>query len=209
MGASIAMADGFYQANRLVGDTRPIITAIGDSTFLHAGIPALINAVHTGARFVLLILDNRITAMTGFQPTAGNDTLADGTAAARQVSFPDLVQACGVDYVVETDPYEYGAFRATLRAAYDYCESPEGGVAVVIANRPCVLYDPGPVRQSPLPVMITVECDGCRYCLEAFECPSLVLRPDGSRVDIDEATCIECGQCVDACHKGFIQWKVQ
>ncbi|HEX6387314.1 MAG TPA: thiamine pyrophosphate-dependent enzyme [Anaerolineae bacterium] len=208
MGASIAMANGFYQANRLVGDTRPIIAAIGDSTFLHAGISALINAVHTGARFVLLILDNRTTAMTGFQPTAANDTLADGTAATRQVCIPDLVRACGVGFVVETDPYEHEAFRATLRAAYEHSQAPGGGVAVIIANRPCVLYDPSPVLQSPMPVVITEECDGCRYCLEAFECPALVLRPDGSRVDIDETICIDCGQCVDACYKGFIQWKI-
>jgi indolepyruvate ferredoxin oxidoreductase alpha subunit len=53
-------------------------------------------------------------------------------------------------------------------------------------------------------VVITEECDGCRYCLEAFECPALVLRPDNSRVDIDETICVECGQCIDACHKGFI-----
>lgn len=208
MGASIAMANGFYQANRLVDDTRPIIAAIGDSTFLHAGIPALINAVHTGARFVLLILDNRTTAMTGFQPTAAGDTLADGAAAARQLCFPDLVRACGVGFVVEADPYEHEAFRATLRAAYKHSQAPDGGVAVIIASRPCVLYDPSPVYQSPMPVVITEECDGCRYCLEAFECPALVLRPDGSRVDIDETICIDCGQCVDACYKGFIQWKI-
>jgi indolepyruvate ferredoxin oxidoreductase alpha subunit len=77
-------------------------------------------------------------------------------------------------------------------------------VAVIIAERPCVLYDPQPLRQEPMPVVITEECDGCRYCLEAFEGPALVLRPDKSRVDIDETICVECGQCVDACHKGFI-----
>jgi indolepyruvate ferredoxin oxidoreductase alpha subunit len=204
MGASITMADGFYQANRLVGDNRPIIATIGDSTFLHSGIVPLINAVHTGARFVLLILDNHTTAMTGFQPTAANTYLADGSEAARVISIPNLVRACGVNFVKEADPYDQPNFHTLLREAHAYTQAEDGGVAVIIADRPCVLYDAAPVRETPLPVIITEECDGCRYCIEAFECPALVLRSDKSRVDIDYKICIDCGQCIDACYKGFI-----
>lgn len=208
MGASVTMATGLYQANRLLDDGRPIVASIGDSTFLHSGVPALINAVHTGARFVLLILDNHTTAMTGFQPTAATERLSDGSQATSRVSFSQLVQACGVTFVREVDPYDGEPFRKVLRAAYEHSQAPEGGVAVVIANRPCVLFDPSPVRADPRPVLITEDCDGCRYCLEVFDCPALVLRDDGSRVDVDEKVCIECGQCVDACYKGFIQWQL-
>ena len=204
MGASVTMATGFYQANRLVGDRRPIMATIGDSTFLHSGIVPLVNAVHTGARFVLIILDNHTTAMTGFQPTAANEHLADGSEAARVVSIPEMVRACGVKHVRQTDPYDQDVFQSILREAYDYSQAEDGGVAVIIADRPCVLYDPSPVHENPVPVVITQECDGCRYCLEAFECPALVLRPDQSRVDIDYKICIDCGQCIDACYKGFI-----
>ncbi|MFN8456402.1 MAG: thiamine pyrophosphate-dependent enzyme [Anaerolineae bacterium] len=204
MGASVTMANGFYQANRMVGDNRPIIATIGDSTFLHSGIVPLINAVHTGARFVLLILDNHTTAMTGFQPTAANPFLADGSDAARVVSIPNLVRACGVSFIKEADPYDQSSFQALLREAHTYTQAEDGGMAVIIADRPCVLYDAAPVRETPLPVVITAECDGCRYCVEAFECPALVLRPDKSRVDIDYKICIDCGQCIDACYKGFI-----
>ena len=204
MGASVSIAAGFYQANRLVEDSRPIVASIGDSTFLHSGVEPLINAVHSDARFVLIILDNHTTAMTGFQPTAASDISTNANVSVREVSIPDLVRACGVTYSSVADPYDYEAFRGTLREAYDHSQAPEGGVAVIIAERPCVLYDPLPLRQEPLPVVITAECDGCRYCLEAFECPALVLRPDKSRVDIDETLCVECGQCIDACHKGFI-----
>jgi indolepyruvate ferredoxin oxidoreductase alpha subunit len=204
MGAAVSMADGLEKAARLTGDTRPILATIGDSTFLHAGIPPLINAVHTGSRFVLVILDNTTTAMTGFQPTAANARLADGAAAARQVVLADLVRACGVGHVAESDPYDQAAFRRMLRAAHAYTREPDGGVAVVIARRPCVLYDRLPLQEHPVPVLITEECDGCRFCLEAFECPALVLRADGSRVDLDERLCVDCGQCIDACYKGFI-----
>ena len=75
---------------------------------------------------------------------------------------------------------------------------------MIIADHPCVLCSPSPLHQALTPVAITEECDGCRYCLEAFACPALVLRPDGSRVDIDDRLCVECGQCINACHKGFI-----
>ncbi len=204
MGAAVTMANGFYQANRLVGDSRPIVSTIGDSTFLHSGIVPLINAVHTGARFVLIILDNHTTAMTGHQPTPANNYLADGSEATRVASIPNMVRACGVNFVKQTDPYNQETFQEILRDAYNHSQAEDGGVAVIIADRPCVLYDPSSVRDDPLPVVITEECDGCRYCVEAFECPALVLRPDKTRVDIDYKICVNCGQCIDACHKGFI-----
>lgn len=204
MGAAVTMADGLYKAGQVVGETRPIIATIGDSTFLHSGIVPLINAVHTGARFVLVVLDNHTTAMTGFQPTAESAFLADGSDADHKVSIADLVRACGVTFVESTDPYDQDGFRRLIREAYRHSQSPGGGVAVVIADRPCVLYEPALLRQDPVPVVITHECDGCRYCIEAFECPALVLRADRSRVDIDEKTCVDCGQCIDACFKGFI-----
>ena len=204
MGASITMANGFSQASRISNDDRAIIATIGDSTFLHSGVAPLINAVHTGARFVLLILDNHTTAMTGFQPTPANDRLADGSVAPRKASISDLVRACGVEYLKVTDPYEQENFTEVLKEAHAHTQAPDGGVAVIIADRPCVLYDRTPIIEHPLPVVVTDECDGCRFCTEAFECPALVLRPDGSRVDIDTKLCVDCGQCIDACYKGFI-----
>ena len=203
MGAAVTMATGFYHAARFTDDKRPIVALIGDSTFLHSGITPLVNAVHTGARFVLLILDNHTTAMTGAQPTPANDYSADGDLAAK-IPIPDIVRACGVKFVRIADPYDHEPFGALLKEAQTFTQSPEGGVAVIIADRPCVLYDRTPIAENPLPVVITEQCDGCRYCVEAFECPALVLRADKSRVDIDYRICVDCGQCIDACYKGFI-----
>lgn len=203
MGAAISMADGFYQAYHLDGDRRPIVATIGDSTFVHAGLPALANAVHTGARFVLVILDNGTTAMTGMQPTAESALLADGRAA-QPLSLEELAKACGVRFVRRMDPYQLGAFQALLEEAGRYVRAEEGGIAVVIAERACVLYDPLPVCQHPVPVTVTEACDGCKYCLVAFECPALVLNVAAGKVEIDRRTCIDCGQCIEACYKGAI-----
>jgi indolepyruvate ferredoxin oxidoreductase, alpha subunit len=114
------------------------------------------------------------------------------------------VRAAGVGFVRVADPYDQEPFADLLREAEAHSRHPDGSVAVIIADRPCILYDASPVETNPLPVVITEACDGCRYCTEAFECPALVLRPDGSRVDIDYRICVDCGQCIDACYKGFI-----
>ncbi|MEK7278949.1 MAG: thiamine pyrophosphate-dependent enzyme, partial [Chloroflexota bacterium] len=164
MGAAVTMATGFYQANRLIGDKRPIVAMIGDSTFMHSGITPLANAVHTGARFVLLILDNHTTAMTGAQPTPANDYTADGDIAAK-ILIPDVVRACGIKFVRVADPYDHGSFESLLKEAQAFSQTPDGGVAVIIADRPCVLYDDSPIEANPIPVFITEECDGYRYCV--------------------------------------------
>jgi len=142
--------------------------------------------------------------MTGFQPTPAGPVLADGSRAAERVSITNLVRACNVNFVRVADPYDYAGFRSVLSEAYHHTQAADGGLAVVIAERSCVLDDPASLREHPMPVLITPECDGCRFCLESFGCPALVLRPDGSRVDIDNGLCVACGQCVDACHKGYI-----
>jgi indolepyruvate ferredoxin oxidoreductase, alpha subunit len=203
MGAAITVAAGMYHAYRQDGRNQPIVATIGDATFMHSGITGLMNAVHTGARFVLVILDNGTTAMTGFQPTADTARLADGGQGER-VPIPELVRACGVKFLREADPYYHEDFRAVLKEAAAFAQSEEGGVAVLIAKRPCVLYDRTPIDAHPIKVQVTDDCDGCKYCLVAFECPSLVLNRANNKVEIDRKSCVDCGQCIETCYRGFI-----
>ncbi|GIL15799.1 MAG: indolepyruvate oxidoreductase subunit IorA [Chloroflexota bacterium] len=203
MGAAITIASGLYQAYRLDNKTKPIVATIGDSTFIHSGVTGLANAVHTGARFILVILDNSTTAMTGFQPTAHQTQLADGAEGAR-VGIPDLARACGVKFLRTADPYELDAFQHILKQADEFTRAPDGGIAVIIAQRPCVLNDRSPIDAQPIRVEVTDECDGCKYCLVAFECPALVMNVKTNKVEINYQTCVDCGQCIDSCYKGFI-----
>ncbi len=129
MGAAITVATGLYHAYKLDGKNQSLVATIGDATFIHSGITGLANAVHTGARFVLVILDNTTTAMTGFQPTLDQTRLADGGAGAR-VAIPDLVRACGVKFLRESDPYYPDDFQSVLKEAEAFTQSDEGGVAV-------------------------------------------------------------------------------
>jgi len=204
MGAAVTQASGFYHAYQAGREDYPsIVATIGDSTFYHAGIPALINAVVQNARFVLVILDNSTTAMTGNQPTpAGGRTLA-GQPAPR-VLLTDLVKACGVRFVEEGDPYQFKTFVGLLKQAGKFSRSPDGGVAVVIAKHPCLMDRSRQETFKRLPVVVNEKCEGCGFCIKEFECPALQAQGEKEPIVIDPILCVGCGVCVHICpHKAL------
>ena len=189
------------------GKIPTIVATIGDSTFFHAGIPALINAVFHGARIILVILDNATTAMTGHQPTPQVGLTATG-APGHPVSIPELVRACGVGFLKECDPYEVLEFSAVLKDADQYCRSQAGGPAVVIAKHACMLDREARKSQAVYEMCVT-DCVGCRHCLENFECPALTLDEATDQVSIDGVRCVGCGVCVHVCPAGAIEARLK
>lgn len=139
MGAAITFASGLYQAYHQDGEDVPIIATIGDSTFYHSGTQGLLNAVYNGSRFVLVILDNSIVAMTGMQPTPESGITADGHPG-KALSIEELVRGCGVKYLRVVNPYNIKDMIIELRKAHKYTRIPEGGMAVLIARYPCITY---------------------------------------------------------------------
>ena len=205
MGACIGQGAGFYHAYAVGGTDFPtIVVTIGDSTFFHAGIPGLINAVFQGARFILVILDNATTAMTGHQPTPQLGVRADGSEG-RKVFIPDLVRACGVRHLREIDPYDVEAFTAALKEADSFIRSPEGDIAVLIAGHPCIVNRAARQAQAVFAMSITDDCAGCRACSDAFECPAILFDGEQNRAQIDQNRCIGCGVCVHVCPTGAIR----
>jgi len=204
MGAGISQAAGFYRAYAAGGGEFPTIVAtIGDSTFFHAGVPALLNAVFHRARFILVILDNATTAMTGHQPTPALGVTAQGEAG-QPVYIPDLVRACGVRFLERCDSYDIPALTGILREADRFCRSPEGGVAVIIARHPCLLEGEARKAQAVYDLEVTENCTACRHCLDNFECPALVFDEADGRVAIDQVRCVGCGVCLHVCPEGAI-----
>lgn len=199
MGASVGLASGFYHTYSAgERDVPPIAATIGDSTFFHAGIPALLNAVVQDARFVLVVLDNSTTAMTGHQPTPAGGKTLDGKAVPR-VSITEIAKACGVRFVETADPYELKEFTALLKRAGEYARDPEGGVAVVIAKRPCLMdrtHKPTWTRQQ---IVVNDKCKGCDFCITHFECPALQSQGEKEPVRVDTALCTGCAVCVQVC----------
>ncbi len=206
MGSGITLASGIYQAFHLDGVEQPIIATMGDSTFYHSGTAALINAVHNRARFVLVILDNQVTAMTGMQSTPAWDQRADGSPG-NPIPLERLVAGCGVDFLEVCDPYDLKATVQVLKKAWERANSEQGGVSVVIARHPCLLHRGKSTEAAGPPPMVTERCKACRHCVEAFECPALGWDEAGGRAVVLESLCVGCGVCVLVCPKGAIKQK--
>ncbi|MEN6321677.1 MAG: indolepyruvate ferredoxin oxidoreductase subunit alpha [Syntrophaceae bacterium] len=203
MGACISQGTGFYFSYAQEKEHPAIVVSIGDSTFFHAGIPGLVNAVFQKARFILVILDNSTTAMTGNQPTPQVGITADG-GIGKQIFISEIVRACGVDFIRECDPYDMETFISYLKEADRHSRSPEGGIAVVIAKHPCLLDRKIGHVQPEYMVRITDDCIGCQECIDNFECPAIVYDRETKHVRIDEILCIGCGVCRSVCPVGAI-----
>ena len=190
MGSSIGNAVGMAMA----GETKPVVATIGDSTFLHAGIPQLINAVYNQANIAVVLLDNHITAMTGGQHHPGTGKTLRGEPAP-QVDYEALVRAVGVKWVRKVDSYDLAAMHQALRDAINY-----RGVAVLIADRPCVL-DPVKIKGPPFEV-IQEQCNACQACMN-LGCPAITWSEQSfegrHKVQIDPSLCIGCTLCAQVC----------
>jgi indolepyruvate ferredoxin oxidoreductase alpha subunit len=153
MGASITFASGLYHAYHQDGVDVPIVATIGDSTFYHSGAQGLLNSVYNGARFILVILDNSITAMTGMQPTPESGTTADGHPGT-PLSIEELVKGCGVQYLRVVNPYHMKDLIREAKRARRYTQQPDGGVAVIIARYPCITHQRDQLKINPIKVDI-------------------------------------------------------
>ena len=135
MGAAVSQAAGFYHAFKHEKKPPDIVATIGDSTFFHAGVPALIDAVVQKVSFVLVILDNRTTAMTGNQPTPAVGMGAGGESL-NSVEIEALVEGCGVKFCRVEDPYNLNEFISLLKDAVKYSRETRTGGGYFEASLP-------------------------------------------------------------------------
>ncbi len=203
MGASISQASGFYQAFRLGGNETEIVATIGDSTFFHAGVPALIDAAVQDARFVLVVLDNSTTAMTGNQPTPATGTDSCGNPLAK-ISIEGLVKGCGIKFCRVGDPYDMPGFIKILKSARKHAK--DKGLAVVISRHACLMDKRAKAAEcNRINVEISSSCDGCSYCIKQFECPAIEYDGDRKLARINQLVCSGCGVCIHVCPRKAIK----
>lgn len=204
MGAGIGIAHGADKA----GDAERHVAVIGDSTFFHTGMAALLNVGYNRGNTIVNIMDNRITAMTGHQGNPGTGkTLQNQDSAA--VELEPLVRAMGFEQVTTVDSYQYKEVEQAFKQAAE-----QSGSSVVITRRECALLPQ--VRQTYLPLRINAEkCIACYTCLRTG-CPALKKSADNfyektgrPKSEIDPILCTGCELCAQVCPTGAILFRDQ
>ena len=190
MGASITVASGIAHS----GETRDVVCTIGDSTFLHTGIQGLMNAVYNGANMTVVILDNRITAMTGHQPNPNTGITACGVETP-PVSLDAVCRACGVTLVETVDPYDITAMVNVLQEA-----KRRKGVKVIIARQMCVITARRAGVKRGRYGVDPETCTGCGTCVR-FGCPGIEFSDEKARIN---ELCSGCAICAELCPAGAI-----
>lgn len=202
MGSGIGIASGFGKLSRF-GMDQPVVTVCGDSTFFHAAIPALANAVHYRSDVLFILLDNRGTAMTGFQPHPGTEKDATG----RDVPPLDPAELCrsmGIP-VTFADPFD-------LERSMDLLLQLLGGsgTRVLIFQQGCALSPEKKGKRKysmkvDEPSCVGANCGCSRFCTRIFRCPGLAWSSERSAAFIDEVLCSGCGVCAGVCPSGAIR----
>jgi len=191
MGANAGTACGFS----IVTDQK-VISFMGDSTFFHAAIPAIIDAVHHNHNCVFTVLDNRTTAMTGHQPHPGTELNGMGKPA-KVIKVEDVVRGLGVEHVEVINPRNIKNSIEVFKRALDY-----KGTSVIVSKAPCILLELHDRRKSGGKIakyqIDQEKCTRCKTCITTFGCPAFYYEDDGS-VHIDESLCNGCAICTQIC----------
>ena len=205
MGASIAMAHGFSKAL----EDYITVAVIGDSTFFHAGLPALVNATYNNSKPLIVVLDNQWTAMTGLQPNPATGLTA--TLEPTLKFYPEAAsEALGVDYVKVVDPYNISEAIKIVHEAIKYIEE-KGKPAVIVFRHPCRITELRELKKKGFkPNTYVVDeslCKGCKYCITVFGCPAIEFNSLTKKASINPIKCNGCGVCSQICPFGAIKTK--
>ncbi len=198
MGAGAGLASGFGNLDQF-GLDEPVIAVMGDSTFYHACLPALVNIIYTQSKVTSIIFDNRSTAMTGFQPHPGIGIGATGEKVTT-VPIENLLKGIGFTEISVIDPFD---IEKSIKAVYKAITATTSHA--IVFRRECALITNRRLIKSgePAPRFIvdTDECIGetCKICSVQFNCPACVWDNETSKARIDGVLCNGCGVCVQIC----------
>jgi indolepyruvate ferredoxin oxidoreductase alpha subunit len=191
MGACIGNAFGMEKA----GHKGRLCAVIGDSTFFHSGMTGILNVLYNGGHTTTIVLDNRITGMTGHQDNPGSGkTLCGDPAPVTDIA--EVARAMGFKRVVTVAAYDLPALERVLKEELD---APEP--SVVIAGAPCRLA--AKLMNEGTYQVDAVKCKSCGACFK-LGCPAIErgeATPDGKRFKsrIDPVQCSGCNLCIQTC----------
>lgn len=205
MGASLSMGHGAQKVFDMTDRGTRVVSVLGDSTFFHTGINSLLNVAYNGSRTVNVILDNRITGMTGHQENPGSGYTAGGEATA-MIRIEDVARAFGFRHIRVVDPNNLAEVRRALDELLALDEA-----SVLITRWPCALKrfsaedkQEFPTAYSEKYLVDEAACIGCRVCMKAG-CPALSFAAERKKATIARNQCLGCGVCAQICPRGAIE----
>lgn len=205
MGASLSSAHGAQKVfNMKKNNKMRVVGVLGDSTFFHTGINSLLDVVYNKGNSISVILDNRITGMTGHQQNPGTGYTLQGDVTS-EVNIEELVKACGVKHIRTINPNNLSQVKETLDWAFNL-EEP----SVIITRWPCALkrFSKQDIEEFNNPFtskcsVDTDKCIGCKLCMKTG-CPAISFKSEEKLVCIDKNQCVGCEVCSQVCPKDAI-----
>ncbi len=190
MGGGVSMAHGMDKA----GEGRKVVGMVGDSTFFHSGITGLLDIAYNKGTSVIIVVDNRTTAMTGHQdhPGTGQTLMGEATFEA---SIEAIGKACGIQRVHTVNPYEIDNVVKLLGEELEAAEP-----SLIVSRYPCPLHEKKPVGKTR--IVNEDACKKCRLCLK-LGCPAME-GSEGQAPHVNETLCAGCSLCQQVCKFGAI-----
>lgn len=200
MGASLSVGHGAQQVfNMKENNKMRVVSVLGDSTFFHTGINSLLDVAYNRSNTINVILDNRITGMTGHQENPGTGYTLQGKEV-KEVNIEALVRACGIEHVITINPNDLNAVKNALNWALEL-EEP----SVIITRWPCVLKKFSKKDKEEFNSAFKTKCKvdvdkcvGCKACIRTG-CPALSFDKASKRVNISSDSCVGCEVCLQVC----------
>lgn len=200
MGASLSMGHGAQQVfNMKKGNNTRVVSILGDSTFFHTGINSLINVAYNKSNSINVILDNRITGMTGHQQNPGTGYTLQGKET-EMINLEAVVKAIGFKNVRVINPNNLKEVDDALDWAFSLEEA-----SVIITRWPCVLKKLSKEDKEEFVDVFKTKCAvdsekcvGCRMCTKTG-CPAISINKAEKKAKIDPDTCVGCEVCAQVC----------
>lgn len=203
MGSGFSMAHGAAKIMEKFGDTKKIVGVVGDSTFFHTGMNSMLDAVYNHSNVTLIVVDNRITGMTGHQENPGSGYTITGEHAY-PADIEGVARAFGMTDIHKVNPMDLEATRKALKEAIAF-----EGPSLVITRYPCALKKRSPEdiaefgTEKAKYAVNHDDCIGCKSCLR-LGCPAISFDGGAKKADIDRVACAGCGVCAQDCPKKAI-----
>ncbi|MDD6920185.1 MAG: indolepyruvate ferredoxin oxidoreductase subunit alpha [Eubacteriales bacterium] len=200
MGAAFSIGHGAQRVFNM-GDTgKRVVSVLGDSTFFHTGINSLTNTLYNGSNTINVILDNRITGMTGHQQNPGSGFNAK-LEPTEMIDIETVVRALGFKHVFVIDPNILEEVEETLNK----CLAIENEPSVIITRWPCVLKKLSDADLNEFEnifqeksIVDEDKCIGCKVCLKTG-CPALIFNKETKKTKINRSQCVGCSVCRQVC----------